>query len=80
VIRRWLSVGALAGVVGSFALGVWLWLRMIRADCSGLDDMSRGNCLWLRLPHVIAPSLLFGVFALILAALILLPKFKSTGE
>jgi hypothetical protein len=78
VIRRLFSLAALVAVSGSFALAVQLWRRVIGAYCGGLHDPeSAGDCLDKYASNVLPVSILFGISALVLAVLILLPNSDS---
>ncbi len=78
--RRFLSLCALAGASGSFALAALFWRRLILMSCSGNHPESSANCFQTFLPDVLPVCIVFAASALALAVLIFLPHPKSTDD
>ena len=74
VTLRLLSLAAIAVATLAFAEAMHLFAR---DACQGLIDESLGNCRLRVMPHIIAPSIIFGAAILALIALILLPALKA---
>jgi hypothetical protein len=81
VIKRSLSFAALVAASASFALAVYFLHRVIGAYCGRLRDAeSAGDCFDKYALDVPIVSILFGISALVLAILILLPNSKSADK
>jgi len=77
MIRRLISLGALAGASGIFAIAMLLWRRTIREHCGPMEYMSAGNCNAIHMTNLWCVSVAFGICAVALAAVILWPSSES---
>ena len=78
MIRRWLIGVAVIGIVGSFASAIRDLYRFADRFC-GLAEAG-GNCRAIARYFALNDVLMFAVFAIVLAILLMLPLFKSSGK